>query len=624
MDISELEEQYLKAKSAYYSGEPFMSDDEFDRLEQELRDASSDVVNIVGSTDRNYKHPHLSPMLSLAKAQALANGLPPLEQLANWFSSFPKDTRFEATPKYDGNAINLIYKKGKFLQAVTRGDKLKGRDVTSKLIRKVPLWIDIDKDVEVRGEAVIEVALFNEKYSQFKNPRNFIAGCLNKDDVTDDLLNEISFMALEVRIHDGDYEYPTDTQEFLNLHGFNKNHSHYMNFSSSEIAKIYDEMKLYRETISPFQLDGFVIKAQEDLRKSFGYSGHSPKWAIAVKFPPKEAITAVRSIKWNVGTTGEITPVVEMEPVDLDGTIVRNAAGFNVGHLMKNKIFPGATVAIAKAGDIIPQIIKVISPGTHIEIPQVCPCGKSGVILDGIHLYCASDECRTKTLKRFMVGLGVFDLDKFGGVTRETLFNVGYDQIWKIFDKSLFNQEKLVATGAFKPGKTLTSLLEEIDKIKKVTLEQVICSLSFDGVGRTASKQLAKYIRDKEYSFAGLEKAALIGFNKGDTKREKIEHLVSVLKERGIEIEEETVVKDGIGFEMTGSPRDSGFSVKSDLEKFLAAHGYVHAGLKTAKILLTDSLGSSSSKMSQAKKLGVKIYEYGDFVEKLKNGENVQ
>jgi DNA ligase (NAD+) len=624
MDILELEERYLKAKEAYYNGEPLVSDDEFDRLEEELREMGSDVVNLVGSTDRNYKHKHLSPMLSLNKAQAAMDGTPPVEQMVAWFSTFPKDMKFEATPKYDGNAVNLIYRNGKLEKAVTRGDKEKGKDVTNKIIRKVPLWLDgVTNDVEVRGEVVMDMETFNSKYSHFKNPRNFVAGVLNKDEVQDDLLNEITFMALEVRIHDGDYDYPENTQSWLWTHGFNKKHSFSVNFKPSEFVKVYNQMKDYRENTSPFQLDGFVIKSEEKTRRSYGESGHSPNWAIAIKFPPKEATTRVASIRWSVGTTGEITPVVEMDPVDLDGTTVRNAAAFNAGNILRQGLFPGAIVAIAKSGDIIPQVVKVITPNFTGTLPGSCPCGKGGTNLDGIHLWCTSEECGTKMMKKFIVGLGVFRMDKFGGVTRTTLYNTGYDEIWKIFDKDLFNEEKLVSTGAFKHGKTLTSLLEEVEKLKKVTLPQIILSLGFDGVGAAAAKELAKYIRGQEHSFAGLEKAAVTGFDIGTSKREKIEKLVSVISARGIEVEEEIIVKDGIGYEMTGSPKSSGFNVKSELEKFLLSHGFVHTGLKEAKVLLTDSIGSSSSKMAQARKLGVEIHEYSTFIEKIKNGEQI-
>jgi DNA ligase (NAD+) len=620
MDILDLEERYLKAKEAYYTGEPIISDDEFDRLEEELKSLSSDVVTLVGTADRNFKHPHLSPMLSLAKAQAALDGTPPFEQMQSWFSSFSDDIKFDATPKYDGNAINLVYRKGKFEKAITRGDKSKGRDVTEKLIRKVPLFLDgITTDVEVRGEVMMPDGVFNAKYSEdFKNPRNFIAGVLNRDEINIQMLDEIVFMALEVRIHDGDYDYPEDTHSWLSSHGFNRNHEFFRTFTPSEFGKVYDEMLNYRINTSPFQLDGFVIKTQEDVRRSLGESGHSPNWAIAVKFPPKEAITTVHSIRWSVGTTGEITPVAEMDPIDLDGTIVKNAAVFNVGHIQRLGIFPGAIVAVAKSGDIIPQIVRVIVPVYDGELPGSCPCGKAGVIQKGIHLYCASEACETQTLKKFIVGLGVFELDKFGGVTRKTLFESGYDEIWKIFDRSIFCEEKLIETGNFKAGKTLTSLLNEVDKIKTVTLAQVILSLGFDGIGSTASKQLAKFIRGTEYSFSGLEKMAVAGFEVGTAKREKVEHLVKVLQDNGVTIEEEVVLKDGIGYEMTGSPKDSGFPVKSDLQKFLLSHGYIHSGIKEAKILLTDSISSSSSKMTQARKLGVEIVEYSTFIEKLK------
>jgi len=140
--LQELEELYLQAKEAYYKGEEIMSDDEFDRLEQELKENDSEVTEMVGYGDRNLKHQHLSPMLSLAKAQALLDGTLPLEQMNSWFSGFPQDTQFEATPKYDGNAVNLVYKNGKLSQGITRGDKAKGRDVTSKLLRKVPLLLN--------------------------------------------------------------------------------------------------------------------------------------------------------------------------------------------------------------------------------------------------------------------------------------------------------------------------------------------------------------------------------------------------------------------------------------------------------------------------------------------------
>ena len=631
MDIFELETKYLKAKELYYNGEPTISDDEFDELESLLKTMDSDVVNMVGTADRRFKHQHLSPMSSLDKIQANLDGTLPMEQISTWFSKFPKGTVFEATPKYDGMAINVIYRKGNLERCITRGDKSQGKDATSKLMRKIPLWIDSEYDVEVRGEIVIPYKTFDEKYlnhpdediRKYKNPRNFVAGVVNRDETNEDLLNEVCFMAVEARIHDGDYEYPSDTNSFLQTHGFNKKDHHFLSFSFTEetFQSIYDQMKTYREVNSPFQLDGFVVKASEDIRKELGESGHHPNWAVAIKFPPKEAITKIIGLKYRVGTTGEIIPGIELEGVDLDGSTIRNTAGFNMGYIIKEGLFPGAKVAIVKSGDIIPIVARVIEPSFNGTIPTMCPCGKGPAILDGIHLMCGAEECEVKALKRFINGVGIYRMDKFGGVTRRLIYEAGFTEISQVFNKELFNKESLISSGKFKAGKTLDSLFDEMEKLTKVSLAQIIVSLGFDGIGSTASKQLARYIRGKEHSFSGLEKAALLGFDPGETKREKVENLVRVFQESGIIVEEDIIVKDGIGYEMTGSPKSSGFSVKSDLEKFLLSNGYVHTGIKEAKILLTDSLTSSSSKMTQARKHGVEIVEYTTLIDKLKNGE---
>jgi DNA ligase (NAD+) len=627
-NIQELEELYLQAKEAYYKGEPIISDDEFDRLEEELRDLESEVVDVVGYNDRNLKYQHLSPMLSLSKAQTTIDGILPIEQMEAWFETFPKGTEFEATPKYDGNAVNLIYRNGKFSQGITRGDKFKGRDVTAKLIKKVPQsLVGINQDVEIRGEVVIPTEIFYRKYygpltpSNYKNPRNFVAGILNRDEINEDLLDEIEFMAVEVRLHDGDYEYPTDTQKWLSKQGFNKENAKFIYFTADQFVEIYRDMEAYREKTSPFQLDGFVIKAEERLRKEKGEKSHHPNWAIAVKFPPKEAVTTVTGFKWNIGTSGNITPIATLEPIDLDGTTVKNVAAFNYGYIVKEKIYPGAKVVIAKSGDIIPIIQKVLEVGDKAKFnaPSKCPSCGGPVEVEGLHLSCANDECEGKMFKKFMTAIRVMKFDKFGSVTCKLLYDSGYKTIMDIFDPKKFNKANLIASGNFKEGKTLNSLLSEVEKVKVIPLANAILSLSFDKSGRTSSKQVAKMISGQSYSFSGLEKKAVAGFEEGQPKRKKVEAFVKLLESRGITVEKEVDVENGIGFEMTGSPKDAGYKVKSDLVKFMASHGYVHKALKEAKILLTDSMTSTSSKMTAARKAGVEIVTYEDMIARLSN-----
>ena len=634
MDIFDLETKYLIAKEKYYTGEDSgMSDDEFDALEALLKEMESDVVNLVGVADRNYKHSHLSPMNSLDKIQAHLDNTLPWDQIDKWFSKFPKNTIFEAGPKFDGMAINLIYRSGNIERGITRGDKTKGKDATAKLMRKIPLRIESENDIEVRGEAVIPYKIFEEKYRnhddpnirKFKNPRNFVAGVINRDELSEDLMNEIRFMAVEARIHDGDYTYPENTNEFFKKHGFNKTDYFTKKFyySRAIFQQVYDIMQSYRENDCPFQLDGFVVKAQENVRLTFGETGHHPEWAVAIKFPPKKAITKTIGFKNRVGITGEIIPGIMLKGVELDGTTVSNTAGFNWGYILENGLFPGATVSIAKSGDIIPIITNVIDPVYNGEIPKICPCGKGGTRLEGIHLYCTNEVCPTKMKKRFIVGVGIYKMPNFGGVTRTNLFECGINEIGKVFDRRWFNKENLIFSGYFKEGKTLDKLLKAVDDIKTVTLPQVILSLGFEGIGSTAARELAKYIRGKKYSFSNLEREPLNGFDLGQEKRIKVDQLIKTFEDRGVEIIEEIVLEGGIGIEFTGSPKASGLNTKGELEKFLLGYGYNHQGLKTAKFLLTDSLNSPSSKMSEANKRNVKIYEYTDFINKLKNGETV-
>jgi DNA ligase (NAD+) len=630
IDIFELETQYLKAKEAYYNGEPIMSDEEFDALEEMLKDMDSDVINLVGTTDRNFKHEHLSQMTSLDKSQTHYNADGGIDfkwdEINKFFDKFPADTVFEASCKYDGMAINLIYRKGNIEKAITRGDKLKGKDATRKMLRTIPLTIDSENDVEVRGEAMIPFKIFEKKYlnhpdkkiAKYKNPRNMVAGVVNRDDISEDLLNEIVFMAVEARIHDGDYDFPESTEDFLISNGFNKTYPAFtLRFTRDQFEKVYFDMKYYRENVSKFQLDGFVIKGPESSRKEMGDTGHHPNWAIAIKFPPVPARTKVIKLENRVATSGEQIPRIVMEGVDLDGTTVRHTAGFNWGYIQREGLFPGAEVEIVKSGDIIPIVSKVLKPVYTGTLPTNCICG-APLIMEGIHLNCTNDDCTVKLRKRFIIGVGRYEMKHWGGTTRSNLFEAGFKQIWNIFDSSIFNKETLIATGFFKEGKTLDRLFESLDAIEKVTLPQVIVSLGFDGVGRTAAKQLAKYIRGKEYDFKGLEKKALEGFDDGESKRIKVENLVSVLEKRGIKVEEEIELTDGIGYEMTGSPSASGFKNKKLLEAFLLSKGYVHQGLNKAKILLTDDLNSTSGKMKAAAKNGVEIREYSEFVESLK------
>lgn len=619
-----LEELYLKAKKSYYTGESIMSDDEFDKLEEYLKNENSPVLEIVGfdDEDRNAKFNHPSKMLSLAKYQATLDGVPPTSQALNWMNKLNKED-YEGTPKFDGNAVNYIYKNGKLQAILSRGNGTAGRDYTSKLQHTAPSTIDTPSDVEIveiRGEIVIKTSIFDEKYSQFKNERNFVAGILNRDEDISDIVADFNFMAVEIRAHkfNNSMEY-LEIGKYLTSWGFNNQYELFvLNIKANETSfiEVYNAMLNYRLTTSPFRLDGFVIKTAEKHRLELGENSHDPNWAVAIKFPPQAAITTIKKIKWNFGKTGEFTPIAVMEPTLLDGTTVTKATMFNYGYVKEKGCFPGAQVSIAKSGDIIPQIQKVIIPNhTHNNDWYITKCTKCNhdLEVDGIHLICPNETCEGKQYFKLLQGFNQLGIDGSGGAMIKKLWDAGFTSALQLLEKNKFTKENLIKSGEFKEGKTLTKLFDQVYAIKSLPLRKVLLMLAFDGMGRTTSTQVANEIAGQKFNYSGLEKRVVNGFSIGMEKRQIVENALITLKENGIDIElPETINSEDITFEMTGSPSSFGFKTKKDFVEYAKTKGYRHTGLKDAKILFTDDITSTSGKMKDAAKRGVIAKLYSD------------
>ena len=607
--IFELEQLYLQAKDAYYAGTPIMSDDEFDRIEQELLSAGSTAPHIVGADDRKAKYTHPSSMLSLAKYQATIDGIPPTAQAIAWMLS-TKGNIFEATPKFDGNAANVIYTNGKLLQVLSRGADNKGRDITDKVKHSVPAAIDILGTVEIRGEVVLKVSTFNEKYSAFKNPRNLVAGILNRDDNPAETIADIDFVPVEVRQHTDNGINYVDFEKFLSTWEFNK--PFITTFKANDFESVYKLMEDYRINKSPYQLDGFVIKTETSLRTILGENSHDPNWAIAIKFPPKEAITKIISISWQYGKTGELTPVAVMDPIDLDGSTVSRAALFNYGYLINKGACPGAIVAIAKSGDIIPQITRVITAGdiSKINHPDKCQCG-AVLKIEGIHLFCPSDDCSVKNWHKFYLGVRSFGLDGVGGALIQQFWKAGFTSPLEFLDPQKMDRKRLISLGV-KDGKILDNMYKELAKVKELRPKDIIITMGIDGMGNTIATQLGNYLSDVPYDFKGLEKAVIAGFEPGGAKRAQYERMIEQVKSFVTIVMPEKISADSIGCEFTGSPKSAGFKTKEEFLAAAKAKGYHHTSLKDAKVLFVDDLNSSSSKMTAAKAKGLKIMLYSE------------
>lgn len=396
MNRKELEQKYLRAKYEYYVlAQPKMLDVDYDKLEKQLESIGSKVVELVDfptvkeikalgldvskildSQERDEtKYPHLTPMLSLQKIQVNDESNMPFHDLDLFFNRIKSD-RVEATGKYDGNGQELIYKGNKLHQALTRGDKKFGFDKTNKMSYIVPNELKNakqfkGKSIEIRGEVIIDVKLWESRYSdpdKVDNPRNYVAGVLNRDEYNINTLKDLVFVAYSLAIIDektGKREFPKNTMKVLEDFGFNQIYKPLIvNAPATKegFLEIYNKFKNYRDNICPFLMDGIVIKFPEDKRKRLGENNHHPKWAIAIKFPPVEVSTYIIDIEWKMSKTGEIVPLAILEPVELLGTVVKRASLANLGTMYKKKTYIGAKVALKKSGEIIPMITGVLEP----------------------------------------------------------------------------------------------------------------------------------------------------------------------------------------------------------------------------------------------------------------------
>lgn len=635
MSIQEKENLYLLAKTKYYEGESILSDFEFDLLEEELKSVNSQVLKIVGSQDlKDIKFNHASPMLSLNKIQVQRNESIDIAsnkfitwQTANSPNAFQKYA-LEATPKFDGSSCNLIYEKGQLTLALTRGDGTKGQNIIEKMKLIVPQNLNIQDKIEIRGEVVIPVSTFESKYAKtYKNPRNFVAGILGRDIVDNQIVSDFHFIAFECRIHnDNEHYHHPHTLQFLKENEFRTTPYSYL-FESHEFENAYKSVLHFREHKSPYQLDGMVIKFDENLRNQIGETDFAPKWAVAIKFPPKESITTIKEIVWNVGLSSEFTPVAILDPIDLDGTTVSNVNLHNYGNVLKQGLLPGAKVIIVKSGDIIPIVQKVIEPSTEsIEkyLPNPCSSECNIEIQGQIHLVCTNANCPNKSILQLCRGIGSFGFRNVAGSTIKKLHKAGITTIHDVFDNSKFNEQNLIKSGEFKKGRQLEILMNSRNNPeRKITLPLIITSLAFDNVGWSTATQIAKLFEGKQPDWTGLSSASYSPFiNKNSIAYQSVLRLIDILKTNGFEIhsdEPEQVNENAIRFELTGSPKPYGFSKKEDFINLIKKHGYSHTGLdKSTSILITDDLNSSSSKMAKAKKLGVEIKTYEEILNSIK------
>lgn len=624
-NIQSLETQYLKAKIAYYEGNPFLSDVEFDALEKILKNKGSKVIEQVGSKRKDFDFTHPTKMLSLAKIQTEAKeeGTNYMEEeFQKWYQKnklIVGEMKLFVSPKFDGNAINIIYRGTKLVNILTRGDGFTGKDITKRFkpyVSKELTLFDLDVTdediIEIRAEVVIDVNLFNKKYvKDFANPRNYVAGVIGKDDYDKVKVSELTIIPLHFLVNG----------KHINQNYFTKNifcvktwHSKFLYDNYIETIKSFENL---RKTI-PYQLDGVVISFPEIVRKTLGENDHDPNWSISIKFVPIETITEVEGIEWNVSKRGEIIPTLLLKPVFLDGSTVKRASGYNAGYIFNKKVWPGAIVSICKRGDIIPTIQKVIVKSSfNMEdiFPNFCPFCGAKVKFDKVHLYCLNLDCKGRIAKQLSGAIKVLGIKRIGEKTIEP-FAEDFKNIFEIIKWVYDDAEAIFKYGIKAGSRSQEIFINAFKNIKSLTYEQVIQMLGYDNVGKKISIQLAREHAGLDYDYANLEKV-LVEKLRSPKISNYIRKVVKELESFGIKIDKPQKQKEMktnvFAICMTGSPKIFGYKTKAEfISKFPGIYE-VSLSSPECKFLITDSYESTSNKMKTAEKKGIEIKTYGDF-----------
>ncbi len=524
--VTQLKEALHRHSYRYYVlDDPEISDSEYDRMMQEL-------IRL----ETSY------PDLSSPDSPALRVGAPPLDKfetaehsipmlsLDNGFSDadvFEFDLRvkrslntddtifYTAEPKLDGVAVELVYEDGQLISASTRGDGFRGELITSNVrtIRSVPLVLEKGKGgknpslIEVRGEVFIGKEGFrrlndrrlDQNLPPFANPRNAAAGSLRQLDsrVTAKRHLEIFFYGIG-RVEDLDLESHGDTLQTLEEIGFRINPNVRSKITIEEAIDCYRDLS-ERRNLLPYDIDGMVIKVDSlRLQRLLGATSRSPRWAVAYKFKAIQETTQVLDIEVQVGRTGTLTPVAHLFPVKIGGVTVGRATLHNEDEIRRKDIRIGDTVLVQRAGDVIPEIVKVITSKRAgderiFKMPLNCPvCGSPVIrVQDEAALRCIDLSCSAQIKQRIkhFASKGAFDIDGLGSklieqlVDKDLLFS--YGDIFRLKEDTLENLERM-------GSKSAANILSAIEKSKKITLSRFLYALGIRHVGDHVAGIIAK------------------------------------------------------------------------------------------------------------------------------------
>ena len=639
--ISQLREQLAYYGQKYYVEDaPEIEDYEYDQLYRKLEELEAQFPQLVSSDSPTQKvgGPALNTFAPVEHTV-------PMESLHDSFSEeelrdFDRRVReacpqvqYVVEPKFDGLSVALEYRDGVLVRGSTRGDGLVGEDVTANIrtIRTVPKKLTQPVPfLEVRGEVYMSHDSFLslcarqelQEEKPFKNPRNAAAGSLRQKDPRVTATRELDIFVFNLQQVEG---------KSLSGHAQSLQWMQELGLTVPPFYKVCDTIEEVLEEVRrigelrgslPYSIDGAVVKVDQfSQRAQLGSTAKFPKWAEAFKYPPEEKETTLLSIEINVGRTGVLTPTGVFEPVQLAGTTVSRATLHNEDFIAEKGLCPGARVVLRKAGEIIPEVVKVLScpeDSTPFQMPETCPsCGQPVTREEGeAAVRCTNPECPAQLLRHLIhfASRDAMDIDGLGPAILEQLVSAGL--LYTPADLYALTQEQLA--GLERMGeKSAQNLLDALEASKKNDFSRLIFALGIPHIGAKAAKLLAARFPTMDALLEATEEeiASIDGFGQimAQAVAEFLQlpgsrHLIQALREAGVNMEAAQTptgsLFSGRTFVLTGTLPTMTRSQASALIESLGGKVSGSVSKKTSYVVAGEEAGS---KLAKAEKLGIPV-----------------
>jgi DNA ligase (NAD+) len=640
----------------YQQDDPEISDAEYDRLMRQLQeleylhpdeDLASSPTQRVGAAPltkfSSVAHP--SAMLSLANAFSF-------QEITDFDSRIKRLAKVEqisyvAEPKLDGLAVNLIYENGLFVRGATRGDGLTGEDVTQNLktISALPLKMKLSKTIpapffiEIRGEVYIQSEPFDklnkrrieEGEEPFANPRNAAAGSLRQLDPKITARRPLNIFLYNVGKVEGiSFSNHWEVLQTLRNWGFPVNPLIEQFSDVKECVKYFDHISVIRKSL-PYEIDGVVLKVNDlALQSILGSVSRNPRWALACKFPATQETTLIKDIIVQVGRMGALTPVAIMEPVNVGGVMVSRATLHNEDEILKKDIRIGDTVIVQRAGDVIPEVVKVVAAkrtGAEkvFHMPHKCPeCGSEIVRPEGeVAHRCVNLACpaQIKEHIRHFASRGGMDIEGLGEKVSAQLFDAGL--IHDPADLYFLTKEQLLALDRH-GDKSAQNLIDSIQKAKSPAMDRFIYALGIRHVGERTAKLLAVYFGNiNNLMKAGVEDLTSINEIGPEIAQSIVEFfhehrnidVMDKFHKAGVSPQEKVAATNtllqGKSFVFTGTMESMGRNEAKAIVE--SSGGTVHSSV-TSKTTYLVAGSEAGSKLDKARSQGVIILNEENFL----------